>query len=356
METLVIGAYDVLAILDKVGRSEFMDALILRLQDAFRKGADDSSLRSPARSGFARASHSDALLEWMPHQHGADGLTLKTVSYSPHNVSENDLPTVLGTIVRYNDSAGRLEAIADAVILTAMRTGAASALASTLLADPGSRVLGIVGAGAQAVTQVHALSRRFAFDSVLVFDKVTERAMSLERRAGFTGLRFEVAPVEEIVKSADVICTATSVAPGSGPVLPGSEFLPHLHINAVGSDVRGKRELPDGLLERALIFPDHFEQAMAEGECQYAPKSNIRLDLTQLCAAPAEAVAFRPSTTVFDSTGHALEDYVALDVLIDYARELKIGETADLQHCSADPLDPYCRVSKLAAQRQSTAV
>lgn len=353
VDTLVLGAPDVLAILDKVGRNEFMDVLILRMQNAFRKDAADDALRSPVRSGFSRTRHSEALLEWMPHQHGADGMTIKAVSYSPHNTHEYDLPTVLATVSRYDDAAGRLVAIADGVILTAMRTGAASAVASTLLADPASKVLGIVGAGTQAVTQVHALSRRFEFDSVLVFDTVAARTKTFEQRAGFSGLQFKAASAEEILKTADIICTATSVAPGAAPVLPESKFLPHLHVNAVGSDVRGKRELPSRLLEHASVFPDHVEQAMAEGESQYAPQSSIRSSLSQLCAAPTQALGFRSSTTVFDSTGHALEDHVALDVLIDFARELKIGSTANLQHFPVDPFDPYCRVSRLASPRWS---
>ncbi|TDC81666.1 ornithine cyclodeaminase family protein [Micromonospora sp. KC606] len=326
-----------------VGHDELMSRIIERLFTGLA-AAGLTDQQSPPRGGFTRGETATGVLEWMPFHEPGRGVTIKTVAYSPANPTEFQLPTILGNVARYDDVTGRLVAIMDAVLLTAMRTGAASAVASRLLANPRSRVVGMVGAGAQAITQVHALSRVFDLREVLVWDTTPAHLESFAARVAFTGLDVRAATTEELFARADIICTATSSPRGHGPVLPERGHREHLHINAVGSDLAGKTELPKGLLDRAFVCPDHLEQASREGECQQMGGRNPGPGLAELCADPAQAVAYQSQLTVFDSTGIAVEDHLALDVFLELAEEFGLGNQIQLEYHPTDTLNPYANL------------
>lgn len=339
--TDVLAQEHVAEIIRRVGRDEVMDRVISRLQETLAVSDLGNLDTTPAREGFVRGTDHSAVLEWMPHRQPGRAITLKAVAYTPDNPGRRGLPTILSTIARFDDITGRLTVLCDGVLLTAVRTGAASAVASRLLADPDSTVLGLIGAGAQAVTQAHALKRVLPLTEVLVYDIDPSRAESLSRRIAFTGLRARVAD-PETVAAAHVICTATSVARGGGPVLPAGPVRPDAHINAIGADLPGKTELPAELLRRAaLVCPDHTAQARREGECQQLDEADIGPDLGVLCADPERAEPYRGGITVFDSTGSAVEDHVALDVFAEIAQELGIGLRTRIEHIPADCVDPY---------------
>ena len=132
------------------------------------------------------------------------------------------------------------------------------------MAKSESSVLGLVGCGAQAVTQLHAISRVAHIDQVLYFDTDPEALLSFPKRCEMLGLsaHFSNVSVAEIVKSSDILSTATSIAIKEGPLFDHLDYNPHLHINAVGSDFPGKVELPIDLLENAFVCPDFKEQAV----------------------------------------------------------------------------------------------
>lgn len=337
---LVIGHDELTTVLEAVGRDTLMDTMIERLHEALVDAVGGLN-GTPAREGFQRGRDDSGVLEWMPHHDPGRSVTIKIVAYTPSNPDAVGLPTILGTLTRFDDVTGGLVAVSDGVLLTALRTGAASAVASRILASPDSRVIGLVGAGAQAVTQLHALSRVFELDRVLVYDINPDHAKSFLDRVAFLGLDVRLANVREIEESCDIICTATSVPIGEGPVLPGVAVRPHAHLNAIGSDLPGKTELPVRLLRRALVCPDHIQQARREGECQQLRDTDIGPDLLTLCAHPDRAVAYRQRLTVFDSTGFALEDHVALDIILEYAAKLGVGHRVQVEFAPANALDPY---------------
>ncbi|AGZ41992.1 ornithine cyclodeaminase family protein [Actinoplanes friuliensis] len=338
MDTLLLTRQHVAKLVEMNGRDHFMDLLIRNLRTAFRA---ESKGHTPPRGGFLRCPGDTGVIEWMPHHRAGESMTLKLVAYTPSNPERLNLPTIIGTLTRYDDVTGHLEAVSDGVLLTAFRTGAASAVASSLLARPDSRTLGLVGAGAQAVTQAHALSRIFPLERILVTDAEPSHAASYADRVDFLGLDVRVADVEEIERESDIICTATTVGVGAGPVLPGTSLRPDVHINAIGADLVGKFELPVAVLRSATVVPDHFAQARAEGECQQLADDEVGPDLMTLCARPQEAVALRSGRTVFDSTGFALEDHVAFSTLIELAAEAGVGDRVALEHLPEDALNPY---------------
>ncbi|MDB1089560.1 ornithine cyclodeaminase family protein [Streptomyces sp. ACA25] len=341
MKTLLITQDDMHRIIREAGRSEILNRIISRITEGLRDGYREGLALSPLRDGFERPSPAPGITEWMPHRVAGESITIKTVSYSPGNPALFGLPTILGTITRFDDTTGRLVAVADGVLPTALRTGAASAVASRALADPGSRVLGLIGTGAQAVTQLHALSLVLPLDTVLAWDTDPAHLASFAERVAFLGMDVRTATPEEIRRDADVISTVTSVGVGQGPVLPDGPTREHLHINAVGSDLIGKTELPRSLLLRALVCPDHPEQTLREGESQQLTAAQQGPELRRLCAEPETALAARSRLTVFDSTGIAYLDHLALDVFLEAAAELGAGTAIALEHYPSDALDPY---------------
>ncbi|WLW53489.1 ornithine cyclodeaminase family protein [Streptomyces sp. YU58] len=338
METTVLTRQHVAKLVKESGNDRFMDRMIVRLREAFT--ASDTGV-TPARDGFLRGPGDTAILEWMPHHDPGRSITIKTVAYTPSNPTTYQLPTIIGSLTRYDDVTGRLLALCDGILPTAIRTGAASAIASELLARPDSKVLGLVGAGAQAVTQAHALSRVFPLERILVHDIEPAHARSFADRVDFLGLDVRVADLAELEAAADIICTVTSVGVGEGPVLSGENLRPHVHINAIGADLIGKFEVPRAVLKSAFVTPDHVEQALREGECQQLGADDLGPDLMTLCADPRAAARHREEMTVFDSTGFALEDHVALDVLLELAEEAGIGDRIQVEHLPDDALNPY---------------
>jgi ornithine cyclodeaminase/alanine dehydrogenase-like protein (mu-crystallin family) len=320
-----------------------MDDSIDRLAAACTE-FDHEGFTVPSRGGFSYAKPVTGLIEWMPVLQHGKSVTVKMVTYHPTNPQKQRLPTILSSVLVFDTETGHLTGIVDGTFLTALRTGAASAVASRVLAQPTSSTLGLIGCGAQAVTQLHALARVFPIRKVLLHDVDPAAVRSFTRRVRYLyldNISFAEASVEDIVSESDIVCTCTSVEVGSGAVFPDLNSKPHLHVNAVGSDFPGKTELPRSLLKRSLVCPDFREQAVAEGECQQLLDSEIGPDLVELTSAAEDYAPYRDCPTVFDSTGWALEDHVVADMLLRHAAKLGVGSNVVLESVSADPKDPY---------------
>ncbi|MEZ5066037.1 MAG: ornithine cyclodeaminase family protein [bacterium] len=339
----ILSAADITAIVADVGLDALMDDTIATLADTLTH-YDPRHHMTPPRDGFSYRHPTTGLLEWMPTLEHGRSISVKTVGYHPENPREQDLPTILSTIVTFDTNTGHLLGIADATFLTALRTGAASAVATRLLASPRSRRLGLLGVGAQAVTQLHAISRVLPLEEVLIYDTDSDALESFARRiapVGLDRLPLRVADPQEMVSTVDVLCAATSVEVGGGPVFRDTEVRPWLHINGVGSDFPGKTELPHSLLERAFVVPDFLEQAVREGECQQLRPDEIGPDLVTLLRDPKRFAAAREQISVFDSTGWALEDHLAFQILRGHAERLGLGQSVRIERITEDPRDPY---------------
>ena len=344
LQTLILTVDDTRRIVEYVGLNALMDEMIARLTQAFEQ-FDPERTVVPVRSGFSYEQPHVGLIEWMPLFEKHRQIVVKAVGYHPQNPSLHNLPTVLSTVSAYDPVSGHLSAVIDGTFLTALRTGAASAIATKLLASPSSQVLGLIGVGAQAVTQLHGLSRCFDLKQVLIFDSDPTVSQTFSERIACLGLdHLEIcqAEIAEIVAAADILCTATSVDVDDGPVFFDQALKPWLHVNAVGADFPGKFEVPLSLLERSFVCPDFRDQAIREGECQQFKKlDQIGGELSSVVKHPAQYHHYQQQTTVFDSTGFALEDQVAMNMLLDYAAELQIGTLVGLESATAEVKNPY---------------
>ncbi len=343
MRTTLLTASDLARIVEATGRDRFMDLMIDRMRTRF-VDHDPDTVEARNRDGFRYDKPALGLIEWMPTHEVGGPVVIKMVGYHPTNPTQRTLPSVIATSSMWDTESGHLLAVADATLLTAVRTGAASAVATDILAVDRPLTVGVIGLGAQAVTQIHALSRVRPLQRVLGYDRADEVTASFADRIAFTGVDFEPVAgggLEAMAASVDVLCTCTSVDIGAGPVVGPFEPRPWLHVNAVGADFPGKLELPPDLLTQATVFPDTLAQCIAEGECQQVPSERIGPDLEVVTKEPGRFSAHRNRLTVFDSTGWAVEDDVALRLALELGRRHGLGLEVQLESIPLDPFDPY---------------
>ncbi len=343
VKTRLLRANDVRQIAHDVGIDALMDEVIQALSADFGQSVATDQFSVPPRDGFSYEGETTGLVEWMPVLKAGSHVAVKLVGYHPENPRRHGLPTVLSTLLKFDTTSGHLETIADGTLATAIRTGAASAVASQVLAKSNSEQLGLIGAGAQSVTQLHAITRCFPIREVLVFDVDDANSRSFADRASrlnLNGVNIRICPLQDVVSNADILCTVTSVEVGRGPVMQDDQLRSWLHINAVGSDFPGKTELPLSVLEKSFVCPDFPLQAVKEGECQQLAPDDIGASLPEVITDQESFAKYRDQLTVFDSTGFALEDYSVLRVLEAHAQRLQLGEAVELES-HLDPHDPY---------------
>lgn len=351
MNTLILTHKDMATLVATVGHHQLMDALIQELEHAFQTH-DTKTNEIPARSGFLFPKPDYGVLEWMPSHRIQQDVTVKTVVFHPSNPSRYGIPTVMATIAKYDVPSGHLAALMDGVFPTALRTGAASAVASKHLARKGPLNLAMIGCGFQSVTQIHAISRVLEIEKVYAYDIIPERAKSLQERLAFLNIEITAADLATCEANADIICTATSAAIGDPPVIEAQHLSPWCHINAIGSDMPGKLELPRHILEQALVVPDFLEQARIEGECQRLEPSEIGPSLTEILHQPERLAQAKQGISVFDSTGFALEDQVVADLVYRLATEHGLGQKLQIELLDQDPFNPYAMgIPALAGSR-----
>ena len=349
MKTLIVTRDHLAMLLQCVNVNTLMDEVIEELTQSLLD-FDETRTQVRKRDGFMHMRPRPGILEWMPIMETDSAVLIKVVGYNPFNPVDHGLPTIISTMSLYDVRTGHLVALMDGILPTALRTGAASAVASRILAAPESKVLGLIGCGAQALTQLHALSRVFDFNEVLIYDKNDEAQNSFLKRSAFLGFDVRPARRDVLERESDLICTATSVEIDGGPVLNDSELKSWTHLNAIGSDFPGKKELPLSLLRRSLVCPDFTPQAMVEGECQQLSEAEIGPSLVGLVKNAEAYEKYRHSLTVFDSTGYALEDQVVMGVLLRYARQLNLGIELPLESTTTDPQNPYEIINSIALQ------
>lgn len=294
---------------------------------AVRSGFDQlwaGTAEVPVRS--VMADDSGATLIMPARSAGASELGLKVVSVRPGNHGRG-IPAIHAVILLLDTNTGAPVALLDGEWLTALRTGAATGLATDLLARAGASVLGVVGAGAQAFEQVRAVAAVRELDEVRIASRGGESARRLARRLVDEGVVAEARAVTRsslAVRGADVVVTVTD---SHEPVVEDDDIAPGTHVNAVGGYRRDMQELPPELVGRAdLVVVDQLEGALAEaGEvCAALDAGRIaRQALVELGALTAGARPGRTAPdqiTIFKSVGNAIQDLVVARLALERAR------------------------------------
>jgi ornithine cyclodeaminase/alanine dehydrogenase-like protein (mu-crystallin family) len=233
---------------------------------------------------------------------GAGHALLKWVTSFPGN-PEQGLPTVTGLVLLSDASNGMLKAVLDAGAVTALRTGAAAVLAAETLGREDADAAAVIGAGING----EAAARTFVARGrrVLVWDVDRARAEAVAERIGA-----EPASRRGEALAADLLVTVT---PGKEIVVGEGSLRPGQHASLMGADGPGKAEIAVEELARVRVFCDDWEQASHNGDLVHAVEAGVigRDAVTELGAVLAGDAQGRRSddeTTVFDSTGLAIQD------------------------------------------------
>jgi len=261
---------------------------------------------------------------------------VKIVNVHPNNPVKYKLPSVMAMVILVDPKNGEPLAIMGGTWITAMRTGAAGGVAAKYLARAGSRVIGMVGAGVQARTQLIALKEVLKkIEEVRVTDIIkASREKYAEEMSEKLGLNVRaVNNVKETVRGADV---AVTVTPTQVPIVKSEWIGPGTHINAIGADAPGKEELDPELLKRAKIVIDDWEQASHSGEINVPLaegiiiKENIWGEIGEIVAGLKPGRTSPDEITVFDSTGLAIQDAVTANLAYKKALAKSLRAYIDL--------------------------
>jgi alanine dehydrogenase len=229
------------------------------------------------------------------------------------------------TMVLFDAETGEPVCLLDANYLTGIRTGAAGAVAAKYLARKDSKTVGIIGAGVQSRTQLEGLLDQFPIEQVLIFDRFQESAKKFEQEIVEKGLQAHVCDSPEtLAGKADIIVTTT---PSFSPVLKTSWVKEGTHINAMGSDTKGKRELDIDQVPAKRVC-DLWEQSSIMGECQHGTeKADIHAEIGQIVSGER---AGRENEKEFDGTGIAVQDLQVAAYVYSKAKEKNLGVTVEL--------------------------
>jgi len=258
---------------------------------------------------------------------------VKIVNVHPGNPTKNGLPTVMAVITLIDPSNGAPIAIMGGTTITDMRTGAAGSIAAKYLARKDSKVVGLVGAGAQARTQLMALLEVYKnLEEVRVWSRTEETkkhfVTEFKQAYGDVVQVVTAASVRKAVEGADIVVTTT---PSRKPLVTNDMVSAGMHINCIGADAVGKEELDPNILKRAKIVVDDWAQASHSGEINVPlshgmiTKENVWAEIGAIVAGLKPGRQRQDEITVFTSTGLAVQDAVTAEIAYCKAIANKVG-------------------------------
>jgi len=303
-----------------------MDECIAAMEGALASLAR-AELHNPLRF-VVRPAGEPTLMGLMPaHRGGPDAVySLKVVCIAPANAALG-LDLHQGLVALFDGATGATRVLMNAGAITSIRTAAVSAVATKLLARPGSRTLAILGAGVQARAHLEAMRAVLPFEEVRVWSRTAGRAAELE------GVQ-EARSVEEALRGADVVVTATTARE---PIVSREWLAEGAHVNAVGSSIPTTRELDTRTIADAALFVDRRESTLNEAGDYLFPiregaigPDHIRAEIGEILVGAAEGRRDDSELTVFKSLGLAVEDLAAAEHVLRRAEAENVGVEVEL--------------------------
>ena len=345
-----IGVSRVRELLARRGIARFIEELVTEIEADFLRW--DAFEKSPRH-----ATHSSVgVIELMP---ASDGqlYAFKYVNGHPKN-TQAGLLTVTAFGVLADVQTGYPLLLSELTLTTALRTAATSVLAAQRMARAGSRVMALIGNGAQGEFQAIAFHHLLGIRELRLYDTDPAATHKLERnlaRLRLPGLQVvRCASTAAAVEGADIITTATADKRNARILTPGL-IVPGVHLNAVGGDCPGKTELHRDILLRpdVRVVVEYEPQSRIEGEIQQMDASYAVTELAAVLAGRVAGRAHDGEVTLFDSVGFALEDFSALRYLRRiHQQERGARSQVDLLPALEDPKDLF---GLLSAQPQRHA-
>jgi len=309
-----------------IAQSEVAELLDLdRLMEALERAFKALSAGSTSVPPRIAALVPDGLLGVMPGYVPGLGLEAKLVSVFPHN-HDRGLPSHQALIAVFDETDGRPLAIMDGTEITALRTGASSAVSVRALARPDARVLAILGAGVQGGTHLRAMTRVRDFAEVRVASRKREHAERLAARhpAAHVAESFEAA-----VRGADVVCCCTDA---SRPILEAGWLASGAHVTSVGASAGGP-ELPPDVVRMGLLCVESrtaFQPYPGGAHELQGMDPEVAVELGEVLAGTRPGRTADDELTVYKSMGHAVEDAAAARLVCDRATAENAGQVVQL--------------------------
>lgn len=326
--TLILSQEDVKSVLT-------MKDCMAAVEEAFKQLALENVVM-PTRPTI-RIPKYKALINAMPaYIGGMEALGVKMVAGYLDNPTLYGLPTVQATILLNDAKTGTPLSVMDGTYITAMRTGAASGVATKYLARTDSSTVGILGAGVQARTQLIAVCEARSISSAKVYDVLAERrtdyAKEMTRVLGIDVIAADSA--QEAIKGADIICTASS---SKTPVFDGHWLQEGMHINGVGSHSVDARELDTTAIVRSKVVVDSRDAALKEAADLIIPiskgdisESHLYAELGEIVAGKKQGRTDRKEITLFKSQGLAIQDVSTALLVFKLATAKGLGKEVKL--------------------------
>ena len=282
------------------------------------------------------ASHSEVgVIELMPTSDG-EMYGFKYVNGHPKNTKEG-LQTVTAFGLLADVESGYPKLLSEMTLLTALRTAATSAMAARHLAPKGSKVMAMIGNGAQSEFQCLAFKAICGVETVRLFDvdkNATAKCANNLKGHGLNVVSCESG--EAAMEGAQIITTCTADKQNA-TILTDNMVGAGVHINAIGGDCPGKTELARDILLRSDIFVEYPPQTWVEGEIQQLEKGHPITELWKVMSGLASGRTDAKQITLFDSVGFAIEDFSALRYISKAIEGTGYYSQLDML---ADPDDP----------------
>lgn len=319
--TLILNRNDVISVLDM---KDCMDVV----ESAFAELANGTAVL-PLRTNIKPP---DGLCLYMPaYLQKSEALACKVVTVYKNNPSKFEMPVVIGKVLVQDPKTGDVICIMDGGYLTAVRTGAASGVATKYLAREGARqVAGIFGTGVQAVMQLWAVTEAREIEKAIVYDVSDEAANKfVKEMTEKLGIEIIKVNTPDEVLDADIICTATS---SPTPVFDGAKVKPGAHINNIGSHTPNARELDSKIVKRSKFIGDSKEACFNEAGDIMIPLQNGEIEESHFYAELGEVITGKKKgresleeITLFKSNGLAIQDVATAKLIYDKAVSAGIG-------------------------------
>ncbi|MDB5470023.1 MAG: Ornithine cyclodeaminase [Caulobacter sp.] len=256
----------------------------------------------------------DRLFGIMPGAMAADGpFGAKLISIVPENFAKGR-PSHQGVVVLFDPDDGAPVCILDAGEITAIRTAAASAVATDALARPDATTMAVLGYGEQAESHIHAIAKVRPLTAVRVWGRSPERAAAFAARLA-ADHPFEIIAAPDVraaIAGADIVCTVTNAAE---PILFGDGLAPGMHLNLVGSSYAGPVEVDNAVVARSRFIADSREGVLAQGAEFLKAKAagligddHIVGEIGEVLAGRIEGRRTADEITAYKSLGHVVQD------------------------------------------------
>jgi ornithine cyclodeaminase len=347
--TKIITIEDLKKLIEIHGMSQFILDLISYLKTDF------SNWQTFFKIPRVAAQSDNGIIELMPIWNDAN-FSYKYVNGHPNNPQKN-LLTVIAYGALSDMQTGYPIIISEMTLLTAIRTAATSALASSYLAKENVDTMAIIGTGSQSEFQLLAHMLVRTIKKVRYFDKDPHAMQRFEKNVKDANLELiKCLSAKEAIYQADLITTATAAA-GHNCVIENEWINEGTHINAIGGDSPGKTELPIDLLKRAKIVVEYFPQTEHEGEIQLFKKEErakkVSAELWELVTSVKKIKTHDRDITIFDSVGFALEDFSTLRLVKDLSLKYKIGTEISLVPNLKDPKDLSSLIGNIFTKKKT---